>query len=303
LRKSGANLLPGRSVLHQLHALTSLEYGAGSLDGMERPFLEEGGSALPPLRFDSAPREFPHRGLEDRLLFGDLPGIALIDSAEERRDVLKTYVAAHIEEEIGRERETRNLGVFMKFLRFAAQESGKILNFLSVSKESGLSVPTIKSHYQLLEDMFLGFAVPAFSGSARKSVLTSPRFFFFDLGARNAAAGLEFSPDAVRADPGHLFEHWVGLEIYKRLGYRGQGRLSYLRTSAGMEVDYIIEDEGLFYPIEAKWTDRPALSDAKHLSAFMKDHPDKARHGYIVCRCPYPLALSDRITALPWWTL
>jgi hypothetical protein len=27
----------------------------------------------------------------------------------------------------------------------------------------------------------------------------------------------------------------------------------------------------------------------------------RAPHGYIVCRCPRPLRLHDRITALPWW--
>jgi hypothetical protein len=151
--------------------------------------------------------------------------------------------------------------------------------------------------------MFLGFMLPAFSGSPRKSVLSSPRFFFFDLGVRNAAVGLDLTRDAVVANPGPLFEQWVGIELYKRIAYLGDGRLSYLRTSGGMEVDFIIERHGSIVPVEVKWTENPSIADARHLVSFMKDHPGRARHGYIVCRCPAPLALSDTITALPWWAL
>ncbi|MFZ4616007.1 MAG: ATP-binding protein [Rectinemataceae bacterium] len=261
------------------------------------------GSLLPPLRGEKATGEFPFRDLEDRLLFGDLPGIATIVVPEERREVLRSYVTAHLEEEIRRETAIRDYGLFLRFLRFAAAESGGILNLQALSRESGLSAPTIRAHYQLLEDMFLGYTIPAFSGSPRKSALSSPRFLFFDLGMRNAAARLHLDMDTVRANPGPLFKQWVGGEIYKRLRYKGSGTLSYFRTSAGAEVDFIIEDEGSIYPIEVKWTERPTLSDAKHMLAFMKDHPDRARRGYIVCRCPYPLELSGSISAIPWWGL
>jgi predicted AAA+ superfamily ATPase len=229
--------------------------------------------------------------------------VATIASPEDRRDILKSYVTAHLEEEVRRETALRDWGVFLRFLAFAAVESGGIMNLQAISRESGLSAPTIKAHYQLLEDMFMGFFLPAWSGSPRKSVLSSPRFFFFDTGIRNAAAGLALTEDTVRANPGPLFEQWVGIELYKRLKYLGDGNLCYFRTSAGAEVDFIIERQGMATPLEVKWTEHPTLKDARHLISFMKDHPDKTDHGYIVCRAPYPLALSDTITAIPWWAL
>jgi predicted AAA+ superfamily ATPase len=301
LRSSGANLLPGRSIHHSLFALTNAEYQPFPSGVMPVTALMEGGSLLPPLRGDYHAGTFPFRDLEDRLLFGDLPGVATIANEAERRSVLKSYVAAHMEEEIRREAAVRDFGVFLRFLRFAAVEAGGVLNLQSIAKESGLSGPTIRAHYQLLEDMFLGFMVPGFSGSSRKAALSSPRFFFFDLGIRNAAAGLDLDLDAVRSNPGPLFEHWVGGELHKRLRYRGRGTLSYFRTSAGAEVDFIVEDGGQLFPIEAKWTERPALSDARHLVSFMKEHPEQARQGFVICRCPYPLALSESVTAIPWW--
>jgi len=83
------------------------------------------------------------------------------------------------------------------------------------------------------------------------------RFYFFDLGVRHAAARLSNTRDTVLADPGPLFEQWVGIEIWKRLQYRGEGALSCYRTKAGAEVDFIVELGGKLIPLEVKWTEHP----------------------------------------------
>jgi hypothetical protein len=197
----------------------------------------------------------------------------------------------------------KDWSTFARFLRLAAIESGGIVNYSAIARDAGVSIPTVKSHYQLLEDMFVGFTVPAFSGSARKHVLSTPRFVFFDLGVRHAAAGLTPSRDTVLADPGPLLEQWVGIELWKRLGYLGEGRLSYWRTKDGAEVDWIIETKAGAVPVEVKWTDNPTLSDARHLRSFLDDKGARAKHGYIVCRCPRPMRLAPNVTALPWWRI
>jgi predicted AAA+ superfamily ATPase len=166
-----------------------------------------------------------------------------------------------------------------------------------------VSLPTVKTYYQLLEDMFIGFRVPGFSGSPRKTLLSTERFYFFDLGVRNSAAELALETAAVRANPGPLFEQWVGIELWKRLQYLGGGRLLYLRTKAGAEVDFIVARAARLVPIEVKWTEHPSLGDARQVLTFLNEHPKRASQGYIICRCPAPLALTDRVTALPWYCL
>lgn len=300
LRRIGANLLPGRSFMHRLFPLTSAEYEQTIPAGY--PIDRQAGrrSLLPCLQDEpSLKTPFPRRSLEDRMIFGDLPGIAAESS--DRSDVLRAYAGAYVEEELHREAQIRAWGPFLRFLSLAAAESGNIVNFSGIAKESGISSPTVKAHYQLLEDMFLGFSVPAFSGSPRKTALSTPRFFFFDLGVRNALAGLSFGPDTVLANPGTLFEQWVGIELHKRLAYRGEGKLSYYRTAGGAEVDFIVERAGVLFPIEVKWTENPTKKDARHLEAFLQDHGTIAPHAYIVCRAPYPLRVTDTVTAIPWW--
>ncbi len=293
LRESGANLLPGRSLLHRLHPLIMAE----------RP-----GKGTSPSRLAVLPTSDFNPSLEgkddllERLAFGDLPGI-LRSPETIRESLLRSYATIYLEEEIRREGYVKDWGAFLNFLKLAAMESGQSLNYAKVARETGLSQPTVKSHYQLLEDMFVGFRIPAFTKSRRKNLLGHARFCFFDMGVRHAAADLRPGKDTVLADPGRCFEQWVGMEIHRRLGYANQGTLYYFRTRDGMEIDYVVEHDGRFTPVEVKWTEKPDVKDARHLQTFLSEHADKASHGYLVCRCPRPAKLGDKITAIPWWML
>jgi len=293
LRKIGANLLPGRSLYHRLYPLVQAEIAPG---------LSEHSLLPRPSWAEPVPHPFASMDLPERLAYGALPGIVAAPE-EDRLALLKSYAAIYLEEEVRREVASINLAHFSQFLELAALESGQIVNYASIAQKVGVTGKTIQSYYAILEDMFIGFSLPAFSGSARQGVLTTPRFYFFDLGVRHASARLTIAPAAVLANPGQLFEQWVGIEIWKRLGYLGEGQLSYFRTKTGVEVDFIIRHGQKLIPIEVKWTDRPALSDARHLLGFLAEHPETAPTGYIVCRCKHPLQLAPNIHAIPWQRL
>ena len=298
LRRIGANLLPGRSFYHRLLPLTLAEHPASE------PPIPYAVSPLPFPWGEGHPhtKPFPAEDLLPRLAYGDLPGVVAAPESD-RAEMLRAFAFVHLEEEIRREAMVKDWGAFVRFMQLAAAESGQIVNFAAISQESGVSQPTVKSHYQLLEDMFVGFRVEAFSRSPRKTLLSTPKFLFFDLGVRHAAAGLTATPDVVKTNPGPFFEQWVGIELWKRLQYLGEGRLFHLRTKDGAEVDFIIERVGTLTPIEVKWTERPTVQDARHLLTFLGEHPKQASHGYVICRCSHPLRIHDQITALPWFCL
>lgn len=299
LRVTGANLLPGRAMLHRLYPLVLPERPAELPHGASNP------SHPSPVLLVGTPTGgplFPEVGLVERLAYGELPGIVLAHKRD-RGALLDAYAYVYLEEELRREALVKDWAAFARFLALAAVESGQIVNYAKIARQAGSTIPTVKSHYQLLEDMFIGFTVQAFSGSPRKHLLSTPRFYFFDLGVRHAAAGLRPSRDTVAAAPGPLFEQWVGIELFKRLSYRGRGSLQYFRTKAGAEVDFVVRTGARVIPIEVKWTDNPTSDDARHLATFLAEQPARAPHGYIVCRCERPRAITDRITALPWWSL
>jgi uncharacterized protein len=298
LRRAGTNLLPGRSFLHRLQPLTLTERCADTTApaGFKSPLPLSWQRGKPPLN------PFRVADLDTRLIYGDLPGVVTAP-VRDRAAILRAYALVHLEEEMRREALIKDWAAFVRFLRLAALESGQILNYAKVSNETGISQPTVKAHYQLLEDMFIGVRIPAWSMSPRKNLLSTPKFLLFDLGVRHAAAGLEVARATLHANPGPVFEQWVGLELWRRLQYLGQGDLHYLRTRDGAEIDFIVRHQQRIIPFEVKWTEKPTLPDARHLLAFMAEHPREAKHGYVVCRCPRPLALADNITALPWYCL
>ncbi|AKJ65043.1 ATP-binding protein [Kiritimatiella glycovorans] len=294
LRKTGANLLPGRAIYRRLVPLTTLE----------RPFPEGSGGETVPFETerDSSNPRFDPVSLEDRLLFGDLPGIA--EAAREMKgELLRSYTQIYLEEEIRREMLVRDWGAFVRFLELSASESGSIVNMSSLSRQIGVALPTIRSYYELLEDMFIAFRIPAFSSSRRKGLCSTPRMCFMDTGVRNAAARLDFSESTIRHDAGAIFEQWVGQELIKRLHYLGRGRLFHLRTRSGTEIDYIVELDGEQMPVEVKWTDRPSGKDVRHLRTFLATAGPQARRGFVVCRCRRRMQLGENIQAIPYWEL
>jgi predicted AAA+ superfamily ATPase len=212
---------------------------------------------------------------------------------------LQGYTELYLEEEIRREGLVRDIGPFSRFLELAALESGKTMNLVKLSNESGIPITTLRTYYQVLIDTFVGYWLEPFATRNRKRLLTTPKFFLFDLGVRNAAARLPLNETLIRLHGGELLEHWVGLELIHRVRLLGAGyRVGFWRTVGGAEVDFVVQTPKEIIAIEVKWTDKPSPSDARHLELFLKGVP-KGK-GFVVCRVKEPRALTPRVQAIPW---
>ena len=283
LKKHSANLLPGR--IHLFHMSPVLQ-------------AEQRESIILPLSMPEG-NYFPGRSLEDYLIYGNLPGLY----NEEKSSWLSTltsYAELYIENEIRKENVVNDMGAFLMFLKLASSESGQIVNYTKLAGIVGVSVNTIKNYYQVLEDTYVGFRIPAF-GRSRKKITTAPRFLIFDTGVRNALSELPMNQSLIQLDAGHLFEQFVMIELFYRCQYHGRAfKLSTWRTPTGSEVDAVIETPDAVIPIEIKWTASPQKKDIRHLETFLDLHHNISPHGYLVCRVDRPRKLSPRITALPW---
>jgi uncharacterized protein len=99
---------------------------------------------------------------------------------------------------------------------------------------------------------------------------------------------------------GTLFEQFVGLELLRAIRQSVGGlRLRFWRDPDGPEVDWILEGEDLWLPVEVKWSDAPTERDTRHLRTFLSEYP-KAREAVVVCRTPRRFKLAPNITAVPW---
>ncbi len=193
----------------------------------------------------------------------------------------------------------RSLAPFARFLRLAALESGGISHFRGIAQELGIAHTTVASNYQILADCQIAERIEPLSESrTRKKLTRSPRYLFFDLGVRRAAA--EEGPRPGARVLGSLFEQYVGLELLRAMRQAGGNHsLHFWRDPGGPEVDWIVTGPKRWLAVEAKWSDAPTPGDTRHLRTFRAEHP-KARKAVVVCRTPRRFALGDGLTAVPW---
>ncbi|MBI5872807.1 MAG: ATP-binding protein [Candidatus Omnitrophica bacterium] len=243
--------------------------------------------------------EFPSSELRDRLLYGSLPGILAVAALSDKELDLESYVTTYLEEEVRAEAIVRNLGHFARFLELAASESGGIINLRKLSQEIGVSHTTIGAYYQILEDCLIMERVePLTQSRTRKKLTKSEKYLFFDLGVRRLAAheGANLPRDAM----GRIFEQFVGLELLRYARLKGPGvKIRFWRDPDGPEVDWVIDEDGVYTPLEVKLTDNPMAVDVRYLEVFLHEYKS-AKSGYLVCQVPRRTKLSDKVFAIPW---
>ena len=288
LKRKGTNLLPGRVKAFRLDPLLWNELG----------WIEKQASGILKIRNINTAHNY---SFEQSLVFGSLPGIVNLPDDKERKDILTAYTHIYLEEEIRAEALSRKIGAFGRFLELAAQESGTNPNLTKLSLESGVSVPTIKEFYSILEDTLVVEKVEPYLKNARKRILTSPRYYFFDIGVRNALARVPLTASLINIEKGKLFEHAVILEIIRRIrALNLDYKVYYWRTGGGAEVDCIIDTGATVIPVEIKAGTRVSLSDVRGLLSFLDSYKKQVKHAYVITNGRLPEKLSDKITAIPW---
>lgn len=254
---------------------------------------------MDPLHFDELPKKYQQ--LDTILIYGTLPFIVLDESNDNREVDLRSYVITYLEEEIRAEALVRNVGHFSRFLELAASESGHIANFTKLSQDVGVAATTIMDYYRILADCMIVLRIdPIIKTASHRRLIKSPKYLFFDLGIRRACTneGTRLPREYLFA----LFEQYIGIELIHQTRGQIHAQLKYWRDSSGIEIDYVLDLAGEYIPIEVKWSEQPTLKDARHLQKFLSEY-DNANKGYIICRTPTAIQLTENISALPWQEL
>ena len=209
--------------------------------------------------------------------WGMLPKIyGYVDDRQKKR-YLQSYAHTYLKEEVWGEQIIRNLNPFRYFLEVAAQCNGKILNFSKISRDVGVDYKTVENYYSILEDTFLGFFLPAYSGSFRKQISQAPKFYLFDTGVTRTLARMLSVPIREKTNYfGDIFEQFIIIEIKKFIEYyKDEYRLSFLRTKTDMEIDLIVQRPGQkTLLIEIKSTDDVQSDQLRNFENLLDEIPD-----------------------------
>jgi len=188
--------------------------------------------------------------LAEFLVFGGLPRAALVNSYQEKieilNDIYQTYLLKDIRNFIANEQVVG----FNKLTQLLALQTGNLVNINKLSKESGLSYKICENFLFLLEQMYIIKMVAPFHGNQRKAITKMQKIYFCDVGLRNRLSN-NFNSISIRSDNGAIFENFVFLELCKIKNNSTQ--IQFFRTADGTEVDFIYNNLRSLTAIECKY--------------------------------------------------
>jgi predicted AAA+ superfamily ATPase len=211
---------------------------------------------LTPVRLDELPTG---RRAVDRLwLRGGFPDsfLARDDAASLRwrQAFIRTYL----------ERDVPMLGpripaeTLRRFWTMLAHTHGQTLNAARLAAALGVSGQTVARYLDLLVDLLLVRRLPPFAGNVGKRLVRSPKVYLRDSGVAHALLDLETLDDLL-AHP-VAGASWEGLVIEALIGAASGAPSSFYRTSAGAEIDLVIEGRrGRRLAIEVKRSLAPSV--------------------------------------------
>jgi uncharacterized protein len=266
---------------------------------------EEFGRSHDPLPWEHsktrpAVARLPIRELWASLLRGAYPELV----AEPDRDSslwYSSYVQTYLERDVRSLRQVGDLISFQSFVRALAARSGQLLNLTDIARDLGLAANTVKAWLSVLEATFQVIVLRPYHANAGKRLVKTPKVYFTDTGMLCYLAGLK-DPGHAAAGPlgGPIFETAVLLQVVKAFVNRGEEPLLHFwRTSAGAEVDLVVETGGKLIPVEVKLSATPRPAMATGIQAFQQDLGEKAGPGFVIHPGDIRLPLAPRVVALP----
>ena len=231
----------------------------------------------------------------------------LYDIDRDWQEFYSSYVSTYLERDINELIATDSI-TFTKFLTAVAARTGELLNYANIASDIGISEMTVKKWISILERTGIVYLLQPYSASALNRAIKTPKIYFRDTGLACYLTRW-LTADALKnsAVAGNMFETFVISEILKTYSnegkdyrfniyyYRGKDK----RKTAENEIDLIIEENGVLYPVVIKMSGNPkAIMGATN--QVLDKIPDKKRGmGIILCLIDKKTYLRENLIALP----
>ena len=247
----------------------------------------------------------PYDNLWEIIHKGSYP--ELYDVERDWQEYYSSYVSTYLERDIN-ELISADSITFTKFLTAVAARTGELLNYANIASEVGVSEPTIKNWISILERTGIVFLLQPYSASALNRAIKTPKLYFRDTGLACYLTRW-LTADALKcsAVAGNIFETFMVSEILK--SYINEGKdykfsIFYYRgkdkgSSGENEIDLIIEEDGILYPIEIKMSGNPKANMGATNPVLDKIKEKSRGMGVILCLIDKKTYLRENLVALP----
>lgn len=209
-----------------------------------------------------------------------------------------SYVSTYLERDVRELVNITDTGAFLRFLRVVAARTGQLINYDNMSRDVGVSPPTVKNWLSVLETSGLIYLLRPWSSNLTQRSIKTPKLYFMDTGLCCHLCGITTAEMAMNSpNSGALFETYVISEILKSHRHHGLDTAFYFyRDKNQREIDLLIEAEGKVWPIEIKRTSSPKSEMVRHFDVINEAVRGK---GALICTAEKLLPLGKGAVTVP----
>jgi predicted AAA+ superfamily ATPase len=211
-----------------------------------------------------------------------------------------SYIQTYLERDVRDILQITNLETFYNFLRAVTARTGQLLNYSNLARSVDISVPTAKKWVNILRTSGLVYLLEPYHNNQLKRMVKTPKLYVLDTGLC-AYLGNWNSPEALEsgAISGEIFESWCFSEILKSYFNAGKRPVfSFYRDNDQREIDLIIEENGILYPVEFKKAASPKKDSIRHFKALERTNM-QIGPGAVICTSKIQLPLTKNCQTIP----
>jgi predicted AAA+ superfamily ATPase len=246
------------------------------------------------------------QGVAAEMSLGGYPEIIKRTDPKRQFKWYKDYINSVVTRDIPNLKNIRRPEILYKMLALIASRTGSPTNFEELGHELGISQPTSREYFELLERTYLLYTLPAWSRNIGTQVIQKPKVFLNDTGLQCHLLGYTkerlIKDHTTRPGPGAVFENFVALEISKQLSWRDGYELYHYREMKGRrEIDIILENSasGKIVAIECKLASQANISDFKHLIDLQKKIGPDFIAGIVIYTGERTISFGKQLWAVP----
>lgn len=224
----------------------------------------------------------------DYMIYGGLPQITSFQSERQKSEYLKNmFTNVYLKDVIERNRlhSAEEIGILVNVLASSIgslTNPSRIANTFTSERQIIYNTKTISKHIDYLEEAFLISKAPRYDIKGRKHIGATLKYYFTDLGLRNARLNFR------QQEPTHIMENIVYNELLVR-GYNidvgvvetfGTAKDGH-RTRKQLEVDFVINQGSQRYYIQVAYD---ISSEEKQTQEFnsLRNIPDSFKKIIII---------------------
>lgn len=212
------------------------------------------------------------------------------------------YIRTYIERDIREIINIKDENKFVKFISSIAARTGGEFNASNVGSEIGIDSKTVEEWISILKNTGIIYMLQPYTNDNVSRAIKRQKLYFMDTGLACYLTGYTSAETLEKsAYSGAIFETYIVSEIIKSYTNNGidpRKHIYFYRDNNQKEIDLLIIDNNIVYPIEIKKSSAPTRDAIKNFDVVSKFEMEVG-NGIVLCLCKDIIAIDENNYYVP----